>query len=597
MNTTRSVSVPHIVLAALIVLLLVIAASRSLRWAGLVMNPDEVWSVWQSVGTPLEIIQRTPYDWPPGYFLIMGGWQALVGSQPLLMRAPGLFALLIGCAALYRAGRRLSRQHTGGMLCALGFAGLGMVMQIGLEVRGYSMLLALYPLAFWFTLRYFQQPGWGRALLLAVTLAACFYISVTAIVLILALGLYTLFTMPRRIWRWVVPGAGALLLALPDLVNKLGVAGGRSTNPITAPIPEAFGQLWWAYLGDGWPVWVALFIIAGIGAVRAWHADQRATGLALLLVIGLMPPLLYLFNPLLGFFSGRYSSAVLLLIALAVGVGVASYPRPIRLGVLVLLGMLLVLPVPERGEYRIFGVGSPLQANLEWLRGQLVPGDVLMLDPANSCGKAEEWDYHLRNSFPTGLTFVTDAAGHRRVWYVARDVIPEAVQAGRLPGRFVGPPGCLFRLFESPPDPVGILYANGMRFHGADILEGELPWTGPVVRREGESIRLRLWWSADRPVDRDYSIGLYVLGRGVFAQVDGTPQITNPAGAPTETSRWQPGQLYAEERTLTLPTFTPRTRYPLWMAIYYWADGARVAGPGLTEERLRLLRLFDVMSY
>lgn len=72
-------------------LLLLIAASRSLRWPDLLMNPDEVWSVWQSVGSPLEIIRRTPYDWPPGYFLLMGFWQALVGTEPLRMRTACCF--------------------------------------------------------------------------------------------------------------------------------------------------------------------------------------------------------------------------------------------------------------------------------------------------------------------------------------------------------------------------------------------------------------------------------------------------------------------------------------------------------------------------
>jgi hypothetical protein len=181
---------------------------------------------------------------------------------------------------------------------------------------------------------------------------------------------------------------------------------------------------------------------------------------------------------------------------------------------------------------------------------------------------------------------------------VARDSVPEGVQAGRLAGRFVGPPGCLFRVYEAPPDPVGILLENGMRFHGLEVMENDLPWSAPVARREAESVQVRLWWSAERPVDRDYSVGVYILRGGeLVAQVDSLPQISNPPGSPPETSRWQPGQLYSEVRTLDLPFPAARGTYGLYMAVYFWADGERVDIPGADANRLLFLRPFQVMSY
>jgi Dolichyl-phosphate-mannose-protein mannosyltransferase len=585
--------------AILTALLLLIAASRILRWDSLLMNPDEVWSIWQSVGSPLEIIRRTPYDWPPGYYLLMGFWQALVGNEPLLMRLPGMAAQVIGCAAIYRAGRRLT-DHTGGLLCLSAFAALGLVTQVSLDTRGYALLLALYPLAFWFTLRYFDHPRWQRALPLALTIAACFYTSVTTIVLLLGLGLYTLLTQPRRVWRWIIPGGLALVLALPDLLSKFGVAGGRLSATLDiqlAPLPEALANLWWVYLGNAWPVLGLLLVLAAIGAWRGQGA-ARTAGLSLLLVIGGLPLLLYAGNRYITFFNGRYSSAMLPLIALTLGIGLALHARWIRRVSLLILTALLLVPIPQTGEYQVFGVNSPLQTNLEWLKTQLVPGDALMLAPDNECGKAEEWDYHLRRHFPTGLTFVNDPAGYRRIWYIARDRVPLEVEAGRLPGRFVGPPGCLFRVYEAPPDSIGLLFENGMRFHGLDIMEGDLPWSAPVVRREGESVTVRLWWSADRPIDRDYSAGLYILLRDqVVAQVDAPPQLTQPPGSPPETSRWQPGQLYSEVRTLVLPFPTARGAYGLNLTVYFWADDERVNAPGMDADRLLFLRPFQVMSY
>ena len=46
-------------------LLLVVAASRIPRLNGMEMNIDEVWSIWQTLGTPRQVLAWVPYDWPP----------------------------------------------------------------------------------------------------------------------------------------------------------------------------------------------------------------------------------------------------------------------------------------------------------------------------------------------------------------------------------------------------------------------------------------------------------------------------------------------------------------------------------------------------
>ena len=71
--------------------------------------------------------------------------------------------------------------------------------------------------------------------------------------------------------------------------------------------------------------------------------------------------------------------------------------------------------------------------------------------------------------------FVTNSEGYRRVWYVTaegkRDPTTDAaVRKGRVERDFVGPAD-FFCLYEAPPDPVGILFDNGMRFHGVDFLD------------------------------------------------------------------------------------------------------------------------------
>jgi hypothetical protein len=229
---------------------------------------------------------------------------------------------------------------------------------------------------------------------------------------------------------------------------------------------------------------------------------------------------------------------------------------------------------------------------------------VLLADPGNHCGSPEEWDYYIRTFFPNGLTFVDEPNGFRRVWYVQSDGqqdkrLQEKVTAGRISREFVGPAGCLFRLYEAPPDDEGILFENGMRFHGADVIENGLPWSGPLVRHEGETVRLRLWWSVDRPVDLDYSVGVYTLrsGETPVASSDSAPQLTYPSGTPRETSRWTPGNFYVEEREIVLPFPTPRRSYSVSLAVYFWQDGKRITAPGVDESDLLRLRRLTVMAY
>ncbi len=64
----------------LALILLLIGASRAFRLDAAVteVTVDEVWSVWQGLGTPDQIVRWTPYDWP---LVIIWRWRA-GGSSP-----------------------------------------------------------------------------------------------------------------------------------------------------------------------------------------------------------------------------------------------------------------------------------------------------------------------------------------------------------------------------------------------------------------------------------------------------------------------------------------------------------------------------------
>ncbi len=585
------------------ILLLLIAASRLLVFRQLTMNVDEIWSVWQTLGTPQQILQWTPYDWPPLYYLAIGLWRGLVGMHPIVLRYFSLLFFLVGCAALYRVLRRL-HEDSAALLVIPAYAALGYIGILGTEVRGYAVLLGLMPFTFWLTLRYFDHPTIRRGLALGLCLCAMFYISLSSVGAYVILGVYTLVIYRKAVWRWWLPGMFAAVLAFPVIQAKLDLVVVRTaatTGVKLAPLPEALLSLFQNFTGESILIWAVLLLLSVLLLVYRPRTITRLTTAFLLWTFG-GAILLYFLNPLLAFFSPRYAWWVMIGIALCTAYGLSRLPRIARYGAgLLLLGMTFVaVPISHFDEFF-----PTIGTNLEWLRDHLQPGDAIFVDPSNTCGPAESWDYYIRLYFPTGLLFVNDPTGYRRVWFTTFEnrqdsAVYSQITDHRLPDRFVGPPGCLMRLYQAPPDLPGVAFENGMRFHGADILDSDgVVWTAPVVRHEGETVHIRLWWSVDKPVTQDYSVGTYVISSkgNLLAEVNSAPVLTYPDGAPAETSQWQPGQIYIEERDLTLPYPVAKSSAGIYLAVYFWQDGKRLNAPGVDENGLLLLRKMQIMAW
>ncbi len=582
-------------LLLVVLALLLIAASRVEPMRSVPPEADEMNNLYFSLGSPAEILARTPYDWVPGGFLIMGGWSALVGLHPFVLRWLPLLTFLIGCAFVYRLLGRW-RRRAAALLGMLAYGGLGLHVFLSIYMRGYAYPLALLPCAFWLTARYFDHPSWRRALPLALVMVAMFYTQLTSAVAFAMLGLFTLFVYRARVWRWWLPGVMALPLALPEILRQRDILAGRLQGIPARDLPplgQALADLFVNYAGSAFAVWAILLLVAAGGVVVTLVRGRGASAISLSLLVWVFgaPVAMYVLNDNLGFFSGRYSWWIALGIALLIAWGLALLPRLGQMGAGLLLAALVLAPLPPTGYYM---PTLPLLENFRWLAGQWRAGDVLVRDPGVDCGTPETWEIALRVFFPNGVVFDSAARDHARIWYLARDgaedpMLRASIRAGRAAGRFVGPPDCLFRLYEAPPDAAGVRFENGMRFHGMQVLdERGLVWNAPVVRRERDSLRVRLWWSADAPIDRDYSVGVFLSGSdgAVLAQTDSSPQVILPEGAPQETSRWQPGTFYVEERVLTTPDALSMGAARLALAVYGWWDGVRLGAPGLDETGL-----------
>lgn len=601
-------------------LILLLAASRILRLGELQMHSDEVWSIWQTFGTPAQILAWTPFDWPPAYFLLLGTWKGLVGIHPIALRLLSVSLFLLGSAALFRFFYRV-RGLKAAVLVVLAFAALGFTIRISTEVRGYMLMYALYLFALWFTERYFSRPTFWRGLVLALCMVGMFYAYLPGVLGYLMLGMYTLVVYPRRIWRWWLPGLIAGLLALPLVGLRITQARDRvglfrGLDNFFASISDYFTRFT-VYQSPNYPleIWLLLVIAATLVIVIFWRrANQRRTW-AFFAWAFLMPVLMWLADPITDLFFQHYSMALMLSIGVWVGWGLAYLRRWAFAAALVVLVGLNVYPFTTQYVLQFY---EPFDDNMKWLSQHIHEGDVLLIDPLclEACEVYDDmkWDYYTQLYFPNGgLRFVDQPGNHRRIWYITNELntdpaMKAAVGQSRIAGEFVGPAGFFWRLYEAPPDTQGIRFTNGMRFHGADMIERDHAGyeTGPLfIRREGETITLRLWWSVDEPIERDYSVGVYVLDEQdmVIAQVDSPPQVIDPIypytnTAPPETSQWQPGQFYIEERQISLPYPLVSGRYPIVLALYDWqTPEERVRAPGVDESGLLPLKTLTISSW
>ena len=91
--------------------------------------------------------------------------------------------------------------------------------------------------------------------------------------------------------------------------------------------------------------------------------------------------------------------------------------------------------------------------------------------------------------------------------------------------------------------------------------------------RAGETVALTLFWRAEAPLPKDYSVFIHFIDSNgnMRAQQDGPPQNGN---APT--SWWNSGDLFADAHQLQLPTDLAAGQYILELGVYDPASGVRL---------------------
>ena len=109
-------------------------------------------------------------------------------------------------------------------------------------------------------------------------------------------------------------------------------------------------------------------------------------------------------------------------------------------------------------------------------------------------------------------------------------------------------------------------------------LGGQAQLTGYALDRAayrpGENVRVTLYWLGSRHPDKDYKVFVHL--RDLADQQMISQHDSDPVYGFTPMTRWEPGELMADEHLLPLPADTPPGTYQLWVGMYDPATGERL---------------------
>lgn len=593
-----------------ILILLLIAYSRFMLLADLFFDQDEVWSVWLATASLDEILGRNPFDSPPGFYILLAAWHFFAGMTPYAMRVFMILLFMLNNAFLFVLTGRLFKNYNAGYLSMLAYSDSGYIIYLSILLRPYLPVMMLFPLALYLTDCYFDKPDMRRGILLGIAIATMWYINLSVIFAYLIMGLYSLFKDWRSLWRWTLPGIVAFVVALPELWTKFSTVFERTSQTFDTnlpPLPLALYERYLDYFGAYAIIWMIILFVA-ILLILINKKSQKSHLIWLLIWIIGGPILLYVTHSRTNFFMfARYGWWIAPGFALLIAYGLFTLNQKSQFVAGVGLAILLFLPQPI-ADYK---ESIPdFETSFEWLQQVYVSGDAVIIDPNCQCNRPEVWDYYERVYFPNGLNITREENdSQQRIWYFRTidhedTTLFDNIQESRLAGIFSGSPGFFLQLYTAPPDIEGILFENGLRFHGYEVSNNDTfqPDNAIINKAEGENLRLRLWWSIDETIEQDYSVGIQVWSErwGVFAQDDQSPHpiflqpnLYDYGKPPGTMSTWETDSYYVEERAIFLPyeTRLRRTQFTVFMTVYQWWDGTRVAADETNEDDL--LPLFD----
>ncbi len=595
---------------------LILLLAAGLRFAQL-----DAQSFWNDEGNTARLVERTiPLIvegaagdiHPPGYYLILHGWRALVGETEYALRAYSALCGVLTVAVIAAVGRRI-----GGGATALGAALLLAVHPLAVyysqEARMYAQLGLVVALTLWAGSELIRTTSGGTAPRSRV---------VVGLGLAVGLGLYThyayglalaglnaafvltwLLTGARRrrlLIGWGLGHALGGLSFLPWAPIALGASDWRPPDITGASALQAVvrAELAGVTLPSDAPLtlaWVAGGLLLAL-AILTPSRDRFAKGMA----VGTMlaPPILLI---LLGAYRPAYlkfMTASVPALAPVLALPLARRPRigkgiggaRLLLGIVGLLGGLLPVqitalrhlytdPAYRRDDYR--GLAAQIEA-------EAAAADAVLLSAPNQW---EVFTYYYRGPAPVYPAPYRPTEREAEAWvaeilpshdrlfvlywgdresdperHIERALARQAYKAGETwitsvrYARYGTGPG------TSEPQTEAALSFGGM----IELSGFTLP---DVPVRPGSIAPLTLFWRADAGPDRRFKVFVHVLdaeGR-LVAQTD-----REPVGGLMPTDRWAPGTVVTDRYGVSLPVDMPPGAYTVVAGLYDFL-GARLS--------------------
>jgi hypothetical protein len=235
---------------------------------------------------------------------------------------------------------------------------------------------------------------------------------------------------------------------------------------------------------------------------------------------------------------------------------------------------------------------------LHYLDQHMETDDVLVMDPNCACGDPLIWWYYESTLTTHGIRHATIIDPlPARVWYLVRqgkldENLANCIAQNRIKTVYFGPGYFIATLHEG----MGAVQAT----YGDHIHLGRVEVTPAEFAHVGEQISVSTWWSVDAPLDQDYSISLQVINSvngSLLTQIDSGPirQYTL-----AQTSAWEPGKVYRDDRSVTVP-FDIRGggTYDLRVIVYQSATGNRLTATDQDGNQVDnyLIKQFTVITY
>ncbi|MFW5691822.1 MAG: glycosyltransferase family 39 protein [Chloroflexota bacterium] len=492
---------------------------------------------------------------PPLYYLLLRGWMTLAGDSALSLRylsaliSLGTVALVVQVARhllpVDRSGMWQSAPLLVGLVLALSDAEIFLAQ----ETRNYALYTFFACLSMWLYLRWLRWGGRGIGLAWAAATAALVYTHYQGLFIPAVQGMYALLFLRDRQRLHAV---GWLVISgMPVLPWFLFVTIPQARNAIDNSLPFAIPTNWetFLHLRDSYlgAVWSLLLVLALFGLVQlVRQGGRRGTGRAFIVGMWFLLPFAVLFfgNLFAALLTERKLLIVAPAIALMVGFGLARLDRLARLLVVV---ALIIYGISAVDYYRVKEPWDHIaQPALEL--GQ--PGDLYLAQV--EVGQYP-MKYYWQRNMPDGALFATFPFLGDPTMAPTTDFF--TFYDGLLEGDLIpynrqnrtGPVATSWVVFWSKDDTVlqrleGAGYARTMTWTtdhlGNDIdlyRYDDLPAEPAAVFANGmvlqavevdpAALRVDLWWTADMPLDADYTTSVVLLDASgqVVAQLDGPP--------------------------------------------------------------------------